>query len=186
MEKLCRKFDIQHSFLTPYYSSANGLVEAFNKTIVKILKKTVVENKCDWDEKLQEALWAYRTTHHTATKAMSYSLVYGVEAVIPIEMQVASLRIVVHQSITDNENANIRLAELDLLDKKRLVAQQQLQLYQASISTALIERSSIAPSKEEIWCEDHISDISQLAKSLTEMRFAQRGKIDLSNSCCIL
>ncbi|XP_058068433.1 uncharacterized protein LOC131217513 [Magnolia sinica] len=108
MKKLCQKFDIQHSFSTPYYPSANGLAKAFNKTIVKILKKTVARNKRDWDEKLQEALWAYRTTHHTVTKATPYSLVYGVEADIPIETQVASLRIVVHQSITDDENAKIR------------------------------------------------------------------------------
>ncbi|XP_058092466.1 uncharacterized protein LOC131238896 [Magnolia sinica] len=41
MEKLCQKFSIHHSFSTPYYPPANGLAEVFNKTIVKILKKTV-------------------------------------------------------------------------------------------------------------------------------------------------
>ncbi|XP_058111219.1 uncharacterized protein LOC131254243 [Magnolia sinica] len=86
MKRLCWKYDIQHSFLTPYYPPANGLAEAFNKTIVKILKKTVAGNKRDWDEKLQEALWAYRTTHRTTTKVTLYSLVYGVEANMPIGM----------------------------------------------------------------------------------------------------
>ncbi|XP_058103086.1 uncharacterized protein LOC131246729 [Magnolia sinica] len=52
IEKLCQKSSIHHSFSTPYYPVANALVEAFNKTIVKILKKTVTENKRDWDEKL--------------------------------------------------------------------------------------------------------------------------------------
>ncbi|MGV7989023.1 hypothetical protein PJP10_32140, partial [Mycobacterium kansasii] len=65
VEKLCHKFGIRQSFSTPYYPPANGLAEAFNKTIVKILKKTVSENKRDWDEKLSEALWACRTTHRT-------------------------------------------------------------------------------------------------------------------------
>ncbi|XP_058111726.1 uncharacterized protein LOC131255048 [Magnolia sinica] len=89
-----RKYNIQHSFSTPYYPPANGLAKAFNKTIVKILKKTIAGNKRDWEEKLQEALWAYRTTHRTAMKATPYSLVYGVEPVIPIEMQVALLRVI--------------------------------------------------------------------------------------------
>ncbi|XP_058077176.1 uncharacterized protein LOC131225626 [Magnolia sinica] len=52
MEKLCLKFNIHHSFLTPFYPLSNGLAHAFNKMIVKILKKTVIGNKRDWDEKL--------------------------------------------------------------------------------------------------------------------------------------
>ncbi|XP_058078141.1 uncharacterized protein LOC131226577 [Magnolia sinica] len=124
MEKLCQKFGIHYLFSTPYYPPVNGLVEVFNKTIMRILKRTVTRNKRDWDERLQEALlWVYRTTHRTATSTTPYSLVYGVKAVIPIEIRVTSLRVVVHQSITNDENVKIRLKELDLLDKKRLAAQ---------------------------------------------------------------
>ena len=47
---------------TAYNPAANGLAEAFNKTIIKLLKKFVSSNKRDWDEKLGECLWAYRTT----------------------------------------------------------------------------------------------------------------------------
>ncbi|MGV7988762.1 integrase, partial [Mycobacterium kansasii] len=123
MEKMCQKFSIRHSFSTPYYPPANGLADAFNKMIIKILKKTITGNKRDWDEKLQEALWAYKPTHRTATRATPYSLVYGVEAVILIEIQLVSLRIVVHQFVVDDENVKINLKELDLLDEKRLAAQ---------------------------------------------------------------
>ncbi|MGV7343252.1 integrase catalytic domain-containing protein, partial [Mycobacterium kansasii] len=51
VETLCQKYGIHQSFSTPYYPLANGLAEAFNKTIVKFLKKMVSENKHDWDEK---------------------------------------------------------------------------------------------------------------------------------------
>ncbi|XP_058111647.1 uncharacterized protein LOC131254964 [Magnolia sinica] len=47
MEKLCQKFGMQHLFSMPYYPLASGLAEAFNKTIVKILKKPVTGNKRD-------------------------------------------------------------------------------------------------------------------------------------------
>ncbi|XP_075092155.1 uncharacterized protein LOC142172440 [Nicotiana tabacum] len=40
---------------------------------------------------MEEALWAYRTTHRTPTQATPYSLVYGVEAVLPLERQIPSL-----------------------------------------------------------------------------------------------
>ncbi|XP_058106893.1 uncharacterized protein LOC131250624 [Magnolia sinica] len=152
MEKLCQNFGIQHSFSMPYYSSATGLAEAFNKTVVKILKKTVTGNKRDWDEKLQEALWAYKTTHRTTTKATPYSLVYGVEVAILIEMQVTSLRVVVHQSITDDENARIRLTKLDMLDEKLLVVQQRLELSRQKFMMPSIRKLNIAHLRKGTWC----------------------------------
>jgi len=41
---------------TAYNPAANGLAEAFNKTIIKLLKKFVSSNKRDWNEKLSECL----------------------------------------------------------------------------------------------------------------------------------
>jgi len=41
---------------TAYNPAANGLVKAFNKTIIKLLKKFVSSSKRDWNEKLGECL----------------------------------------------------------------------------------------------------------------------------------
>jgi hypothetical protein len=41
--------------------------ESFNKTLINIMKKTVDGNQRDWDNRLQEALWTYRTTYQTPT-----------------------------------------------------------------------------------------------------------------------
>ncbi|XP_070030882.1 uncharacterized protein [Nicotiana tomentosiformis] len=76
---------------------------------------------------MEEALWAYRTTHRTPTQATPYSLVYGVEAVLPLERQIPSLRLAIQEGITDEENARFRLSELEALDEKRLEAQQSLE-----------------------------------------------------------
>ena len=56
--KFCGKFGIKDVSSTAYNPTANGLAEAFNKTIIKILVKLVKTNKRDWDDKLGEALWA--------------------------------------------------------------------------------------------------------------------------------
>ena len=140
IDKLCAKFKIKHCYSTPYYPPANGLAEAFNKTIMKILKKMVTKNKKDWDKRLLEALWTYRTPHRTATRATPYSLVYGTEAIIPMEVQVESLRVALRNSLTNERNAELRMVELDALDEKRLVAQQRLEMYQKHISTAYDKR----------------------------------------------
>jgi len=44
---------------TAYNPAANGLAEAFNKTIIKLLKKFNFSSKRDWNEKLNECIWAY-------------------------------------------------------------------------------------------------------------------------------
>ncbi|PIN06337.1 hypothetical protein CDL12_21109 [Handroanthus impetiginosus] len=82
-------------------------------------------------EKVGEALWAYRTTYRTVTQATSYSLVYGVKAVLPLESQIPSLWIAIQEGLTIEDNVRIWLEELEALDEKRLKAQQQLECYQA-------------------------------------------------------
>ncbi|KAG9442619.1 hypothetical protein H6P81_018473 [Aristolochia fimbriata] len=93
MDRFCKKFCIQQRTSTAYNSAANGLAEAFNKTLCKILKKTIGANKRSWNKKLGEALWAYRTSFRTPTQLTPFSLVYGTEAVLPLEVQLPSLRI---------------------------------------------------------------------------------------------
>ncbi|XP_061999282.1 uncharacterized protein LOC133716611 [Rosa rugosa] len=136
MEKLCEKYHFKIHFSSMYNAPANGLAEAFNKTLCNILKKAVSKTKRDWYERMGEALWAYRTTYRTPTKATPYSLVYGVEAVLPLEKQIPSLRIALQDGLTDEENAKLRLQELKALDEKRLDAQQHLECYQARMSRA--------------------------------------------------
>ncbi|KAL6327438.1 hypothetical protein AAG906_019751 [Vitis piasezkii] len=75
-----------------YRLQTNGAVEAANKNIKRILRK-MVETSRDWLEKLPFALWAYRTSFRTSTGATPYSLVYGMEAVLPVETEMGSLRV---------------------------------------------------------------------------------------------
>ncbi|GKV04930.1 hypothetical protein SLEP1_g17015 [Rubroshorea leprosula] len=136
MDKLCSKFKFAQHFSSMYNVGVNGLAKAFNKTLCNLLKKVVSKSKRDWHERIGEALWAYRTTHCTPTKATPYSLVYGVEAVLPLECQILSLRIAIQEGLTDEQNAKLRLQELEALDEKRLETQQHLECYQARLSRA--------------------------------------------------
>uniref|UniRef100_A0A7N2N597 RNA-directed DNA polymerase n=1 Tax=Quercus lobata TaxID=97700 RepID=A0A7N2N597_QUELO len=140
MTELCEKFEFKQYNSSMYNASANGLAEAFNKTLGSLLKKVVSKTKRDWHERIGEALWAYRTTFRTPTQATPYSLVYGVEAVLPLERQIPSLRIAIQEGLTGEENAKLRLQELEALDEKRLEAQQRLECYQARLSSAFNKR----------------------------------------------
>ena len=45
-------------------------------------------------------LWAYRTSFFTSTGDITYSLVYGMEAVLPVEIEMGSLRVALEQQIS--------------------------------------------------------------------------------------
>jgi len=88
-QEMCTDFKIQHHNSTPYRPKMNGAVEAANKNIKKIIQKMTVSYK-DWHEILPFALHGYRTSVRTSTGATLYSLVYGMEAVLPFEVEVPS------------------------------------------------------------------------------------------------
>ncbi|KAM2959948.1 hypothetical protein FF1_029703 [Malus domestica] len=136
VDELCEKYKFKQHKSSMYHAPANGLAEAFNKTLCNLLKKVIGRTKRDWHERIIEALWAYRTTHRTPTQATSYSLVYGVEAVLPLKSQIPSLRMAIQEGLTEKENAKLRLQELEALDERRLEAQQHLECYQARLSKA--------------------------------------------------
>ncbi|KAL0285973.1 UNVERIFIED_CONTAM: hypothetical protein Sangu_2755600 [Sesamum angustifolium] len=96
-DQLCQKFGFKQKKSSMYYAVANGLAESFNKTLLKR----------DWPERIGEALRAYRTTVKTPTQATPYALVYGVEAVLPLEQQIPSLIIPIQEGLTEEENAQI-------------------------------------------------------------------------------
>ena len=94
----------------------------------------MVETSQDWSEKLSFALWAYRTSFCTSIGATPYSLVYGVEVVLPIEIQMGSLRVALEQQIFETEWAQARFDQPNLLDEKRLRAADHVQAYQRKMA----------------------------------------------------
>ena len=57
----------------------------------------MIETFRDWSEKLPFALWAYQTSFHTSTGATPYSLVYSMEVVLPVKIEMGSLRVALEQ-----------------------------------------------------------------------------------------
>ncbi|KAL6349854.1 hypothetical protein AAG906_001741 [Vitis piasezkii] len=81
-------------------SDTNGEIEAANKNIKRILWRMIKTSR-DWLKKLPFPLWAYRTSFRTFTRATPYSLVYGMEAVLLVEIEMGSLRVALEQQILE-------------------------------------------------------------------------------------
>ena len=90
----------------------------------------MVETSRDWSEKLPFALWAYRTSFPTSIEATPYSLVYGMEAVLPVEIKMGSLRVALKQHIPKADWAQVRLDKLNLLNEKKLRTANHVHAYQ--------------------------------------------------------
>lgn len=135
MKELCSEFKITHHNSSPYRPKMNGAVEATNNYIKKIIQKMVVTYKY-WHEMLPFALHGYRTSVRTSTGATPFSLVYGMEAVLPIEVEIPSMRVLMEAKLTDVDWIQSRYDQLNLIEEKRLTAMCHGQLYQQRMKKA--------------------------------------------------
>ncbi|XP_015072769.1 uncharacterized protein K02A2.6-like [Solanum pennellii] len=139
MNEICEQFKIIHRRSTAYRPQMNGAVEAANKNIKKILKK-MIDKQRGWHEMLPYALLGYRTTVRTSTGATPYLLVYGTEAVVPVEVEIPSLRIIQEAELSNAEWVSKRIDQLALIEEKRMVAVCHGQLYRQRMTRAFHKR----------------------------------------------
>ncbi|GJR29495.1 reverse transcriptase domain-containing protein [Tanacetum coccineum] len=71
------KIWVTHRLSTPYHPQTSGQVEVTNRGLKRILERTVGENRAAWSDKLDDALWAFRTAYKTPIGCTPYKLVYG-------------------------------------------------------------------------------------------------------------
>lgn len=94
-------FKIFLTNLAPYMPKINGTVEAATKNIKKIVQKMRLTYK-DWQEKLPFSPHAYRTSIRQQ-HASKYSLIYGIEAVLPVEVEITSFQVLMEAEIEEAE-----------------------------------------------------------------------------------
>ncbi|XP_050876479.1 uncharacterized protein LOC127080191 [Lathyrus oleraceus] len=107
---------------TPYYAQANGQVEAANKVIISLIKKHIGQKPRNWHKTLDQALWACRTSPKEATGTTPFRLTYGHDAVLPVEIQVQTVRIQRQCEIHSEDYWSMMTDELIDVDEERMLA----------------------------------------------------------------
>ncbi|GJU41262.1 reverse transcriptase domain-containing protein [Tanacetum coccineum] len=105
------KYGVTHRLSTAYHPQTSGQVEVSNRGLKRILERTVGENRASWSDKLDDALWAFRTTYKTPIGCTPYKLVYGKACHLPIELE--------HKAYWALKNANFDLQTRERISKKR-------------------------------------------------------------------
>nr|GFB00800.1 hypothetical protein [Tanacetum cinerariifolium] len=75
--RVMAKYGVTHRLSTAYHPRTSGQVEVTNRGLKCILERTVGENRALWSDKLEDALWAFRTAYKTSIGFTPYRLVYG-------------------------------------------------------------------------------------------------------------
>ncbi|GJZ43549.1 reverse transcriptase domain-containing protein [Tanacetum coccineum] len=95
---------------------SNGQVERANHSLGEGIKARLGEDNKNWVEEVSHVLWAHRTMIKTSNGDTLFSLTYGTEAVIPVEIGMPSLRCTEVNQSKNNEGI---LLNLDLLEERR-------------------------------------------------------------------
>nr|GFA13390.1 hypothetical protein [Tanacetum cinerariifolium] len=94
----------------------SGQVEVSNHGLKRILEKTVGKNRASWLDKLDDALWAFRTTFKTPIGCTPYKLVYGKSRHLPIELEHRAYWALKHVNFalkTAGDHQKLKLNELN-------------------------------------------------------------------------
>nr|GEZ11334.1 reverse transcriptase domain-containing protein [Tanacetum cinerariifolium] len=85
--KVMSKYGVTHRLSTTYHPQTSGQVGVTNRGLKRILERSVGENRASWTDKLDDALWAFRTAFKTPIGYMPYRLVYGKSCHLPLELE---------------------------------------------------------------------------------------------------
>nr|GEX86685.1 reverse transcriptase domain-containing protein [Tanacetum cinerariifolium] len=69
------------------FGTSRAIIKVLNRGLKRILERTISENRASWSDKLDDALWAFRTAFKTPIGCTPYKLVYGKACHLPIELE---------------------------------------------------------------------------------------------------
>ncbi|KAK8933894.1 hypothetical protein KSP39_PZI015967 [Platanthera zijinensis] len=93
MINFCKKAGADLQFSSVHHPRSNDQVEVANKRIFNLHKKRVQSLKSSWADQIPSVLWVLRTTPSSSIGETPFKLSHGSEALIPIEFEVPSPRV---------------------------------------------------------------------------------------------
>ncbi|XP_050919077.1 uncharacterized protein LOC127136580 [Lathyrus oleraceus] len=143
VHEFAKEMDFKLLTSTPYYTQANGQVEAANKVVIGLIKKHVGKKPRNWHKTLYQILWAYQTSLKEATNSTPFRLTYGHDATLQVEIYLQSTRIQRHHEILSESYWNMMLDELVNLDKERLNALELLKRQKKRVEKSYNKRVKV-------------------------------------------
>nr|GEV21990.1 reverse transcriptase domain-containing protein [Tanacetum cinerariifolium] len=116
--RVMSKYGVTHCLSTAYHPQTSGQVEVTNRGLKRILERTIGKNRALWSDKLEDALWAFRTAFKTPISCTPYRLVYGKSCHLPLELKPKAFWALKHANFdlkTAGDHRKLQLNELSEL-----------------------------------------------------------------------
>ncbi|GKD00734.1 reverse transcriptase domain-containing protein, partial [Tanacetum coccineum] len=113
------QYGVTHKLSTPYHPQTNGQTEVTNRAIKRILERSVGYNLKNWFEKLDDALWAFRTAYKTPIGCTPFRLVYGKACHLPVKIKYKAYWALKQCNVDLTAAAKNRFMELNELTELR-------------------------------------------------------------------
>ena len=120
---------MRHHTSLAYHPQANGQAEVSNQEIKSILEKTVNSSRKDWSKKIEDALWAYRTTFKTPLGMSPFRIVYGKACHLPVELEHRAYWATWMLNMDNKVAGEKRMLQLSVLDEFRNEAYENARIY---------------------------------------------------------
>nr|GEW82860.1 reverse transcriptase domain-containing protein [Tanacetum cinerariifolium] len=117
--RVMTKYGVIHRLATAYHPQTSGQVEVFNRGLKRIFETMVGENHASWSNKLDDALWEFRTAFKTPIGCTPYKLVYGKSCHLPIELEHKVYWALKHVNFDLKTAGDHRKVQLNELNKLR-------------------------------------------------------------------
>ncbi|GKD19811.1 reverse transcriptase domain-containing protein, partial [Tanacetum coccineum] len=129
--KVISKYGVTHHLATAYHPQTSGQVEVSNHGLKRILDRTVGENRASWSDKLDDALWAFRTAFKTPIGCTPYQLIYGKSCHLPVELEHKAYWALKHVNFDIKTAGDHRKLQLNKLNELRDQAYENSLIYKA-------------------------------------------------------
>jgi len=129
LESLVKKYGVFHKVATPYHPQISGQVEISNRELKSILEKTVDQYYKVWSFKLDDALWAYRTTYKTPLGTTPYRLVFEKSCHLLVKLEHKAYWAIKMLKFDLKAARERRFLQLNELEELRLEAYERSPIY---------------------------------------------------------